>query len=487
MRAALYIRVSTDEQAKEGYSIEAQKAILERKSAEFNYTVIKHYIDDGYSAKDTRRPALQQLLADAESKTFDVIIFWRLDRLTRNSRDFHKLTERLQMSSVGLKSINDPIDTTSAIGRFQLELSVSLAQLERETISERVYFVMEERARKGLRNGSFAAYGYDLVDGKLVVNQEEAVVVQRIFDMYLNNTGMNSIAHTLNRENILTSFKKTLWSAPSIKYILQNPVYIGKYRWGYQSKTHGKTGNELINDTLHDPIVDISIFDRVQVAIQRRAVGGKKFTNDFLFSSVLHCGRCGRVMTGNGYMKAGKMYRTYKCSGKYDYGTCDFHYISEKAVENAFIKALNVTDAKIEEYFIGPETDKDERDRIESIQRELEAIANRKKRWQLAYANDALTLEELKEHTEEDRSREEFLKKQLEDVPVRTKTYWSKEELISQIKHIRDSWHMINDNKAKKMFIQEGIEYITINTDPTSKVGQGARIKVLVTEMRFRM
>lgn len=485
MRAALYIRVSTDEQSKEGFSIQAQTLMLERKAAEYGYTIVKHYVDDGYSAKNMKRPHLQKMLADSELKLFDVIFFWRLDRLTRSSRDFHKLAERTQKNSVGIRSATESIDTTTAIGRFQLELSVSLAQLERETISERTSFVMEERARKGLRNGSFAPFGYDL-DGKdLIVNEENAKVVRRIFDLYLDHTGMKKIAAILNREGVLSAFNK-LWSAPAIKYVLENPVYISKIRWNYQSKTRKKGENQFVTDANHESIIDELTFERVQNAIALRKYGGKRVTHDNLFSSILRCGRCGKSFNNFSYIRNGYYYKSYRCSSRYDYGTCDMQSISEKKVVEAFLKSLDLEDADYEKYFVMPDTEKDDHDKIESIRKELELINTRKKKWQLAYANDAMTLEELKQRTDEDRAREQELKDMLVEAPAAVRSHLSKEELIGYLKQLRSTWHLINNDKAKKTFIQEAFEYITVDTEPMSKVGQGVRTSVMVTDFKFR-
>jgi site-specific DNA recombinase len=488
MRAALYIRVSTDEQAKEGFSLIAQKALLERKAAEWGDTIIKHYIDDGYSASTMKRPALQQIISDAEKKMFDVVIYWRLDRLSRRSRDFHNLIDILDRYDIGIKSATEQIDTTTAIGRFQRELSVSLAQLERETISERVQFVMEERARKGLRNGSTAPFGFDYKEDKsFIINEEQAKIVRRIFNDYINGLGMKTIAHLYNREGVVSPSKKALWSAPGVKYILENVVYIGHLRWNNIDKSNKKTNKEIISVDQHEPIIDRITFERVQVEIKRRKKGGKKFTNDFLFSAVLRCGHCGATMQGLGYMKPSGRYRLYRCGKKVEHGGCDFHSISENAVIRAFLEALDLSDKEFEKYFDEPVGIDEERGKIESLQKELETISRRKKKWQLAYANDLMTLDELREHTEEDRIREEEINKQLESVPQKTKTYLSKEEITNALQHLRENWHKIQNVKAKKLFIQEAFEYLTINTHPDSKVGQGFRIRVVVTDLKMRM
>jgi site-specific DNA recombinase len=478
MRAAIYCRVSTDEQAKDGSSLDAQKDNSDRKVLEWNYIHAGHYIDDGYSAKDMKRPALQKLLEDAEKRLFDVVVYYRLDRLTRNSKDFHKLVERLDKHNVGIKSVTEPIDTTTAIGRFQLELSVSLAQLERETISERVFFVMEERIRKGIRNGGPPTFGYrkNKDTGEFIVVEPEAAIVKRIFDMYSLGTGMKTIAITLNQEGIKGS-KTSLWSSPTIKHMLENPFYIGKLRWNYIDKNHKRTNKEIIVDATHEPIIEQVLFDRVQNDIARRKKGGKKFTSNFIFSSVLKCGKCGSTMNGFSYEKKGVRYKTYRCGGRYDRGMCDFHNTRERSVADAFLAAINVPEKDLEQYLSIQEPTDDEKVRVESIEQELTNISKRSKKWHYAYANEAITLEQLKEYTTEDKLREEFLKKQLTSIQPVTKSNLSKHEIIEMIKQLREYWDQLTD-QAKKLFIQEAFESITIMTSEGSKTGPGVRVKV---------
>jgi site-specific DNA recombinase len=482
MRACLYFRVSTDEQEKDGFSIEAQKAMLERKCAEWNYTIIKTYNDAGYSAKNMNRPALQQLIKDSESHLFDVVIYWRLDRLTRKSKDFHKLVEQLEHNKVGIKSATEQIDTTTAVGRFQLELSVSLAQLERETISERVFFVMEERNRKGLRNGSPAPIGYTLDNGKLIAHEEQAKLVRRIFALYIEGNGMKQIAHILTREGINGNYN-SLFSGAAIKYILENPAYIGLVRWNYIDKTNKRTHKEITAESTHEAIVSNELFQQVQDEIKRRGSSGKAMTSHFLFSSVLRCARCNYPMHGFSYLKGLKRYKTYRCGGKSGYGICDLPYVNEPAVINAFLSMLEWNDEKIEESVIEIESEEQHVDRTESMLRELDAITRRRKNLRLAYANDAITLEELKEDLAEDIEREKYLKEQINSPKIKT---WTKEALIDYMNEFRDAWHMIDNDRAKKIFIQQAFESISIDTIPNTKIGKGFRTQVYVPDFKFR-
>lgn len=478
MRTALYIRVSTEEQAREGFSLQSQKALLERKAAELNLAIVDTFIDEGYSAKSMKRPAMQRMLKELERNTIDLIFFWRLDRLTRRSKDFHALAERLQHLGVGIKSATEQIDTTTAIGRFQLELSVSLAQLERETIAERVTFVMSENARKGLRGGGTAPFGYTLTDTRtLVIDQVEAETIRFIFESYLAGNGMKNIAHQLIRK----AEHDMKWSGRAVQYILQNPVYIGKIRWDNASKK-GRTAELIVSEGEHPAIISNDTFERVQQSMKHREVGGRKYTSDYLFSSVLKCARCGFSFQGWSERKNGAVYRHYRCGGKIDRGICDSPSVREKEVVEAFLSVLDFDVDKLREFIeLNPN---DNRSTADQLKKELEAIAKRRKKWQIAFANDVITLEELKGHTDDDKKREDSIKSQLKQMNEERST-WTIEEVADALKNIKEAWNRIDSNQAKKRFISEAFEKVIINVKPAVK-GERKTNSAEIADVRFR-
>lgn len=485
MNAALYIRVSTDEQSNEGYSIDAQRTLLLKKAEQLEYTIYDIYADEGFSAKSMRRPALSRMLKDVEAGKIQVVLFWRLDRFTRRSKDFQKMMELLIKYNAGIKSATENIDTTTAMGRFQLELTVSLAQLERETTSERVHFVMEDRHRKGLRNGAVSPYGYDLVKGKLVINPEEAEVVKRIFALYRQNHGCKYIAKLFNHEKIPKG-NANVWAEFTVYYILTNPIYCGRLRWNYRKLSGVKTGKEIIVDGDHEPIITEEEFDQVQDMRELRARIGQKATSEFAFTGVIRCGRCGYGMTGSSQKRKNDRYRYYKCTGRFAYGICDMPIIAEDSIQEAFLHAL-VHPPDAEKYYVAAAEEVKIPSAQEQLTRELENIQKRRKKWQLAFANDVITLEELRGHTEDDRKREEDIREQLESLPeVFPKVHRSRVEIIELAKQLHDHWGNIQSEAAKKNFINEVFSYITINTDVTeAKGGPGRRVPVYVSDWDF--
>jgi site-specific DNA recombinase len=164
MRAVAYLRVSTEEQASEGFSLVAQEERCKSFIKSQGWDLVKEpYIDDGYSAKNLERPAIQQLINDLKNNEFDVIVVYRLDRLVRSVLDLHHLLQLFDKHQVAFKSVTEVFDTTTAMGRFFITLVAAMAQWERENLAERVLMGMERRALEGKRNGGNAPYGYRMV------------------------------------------------------------------------------------------------------------------------------------------------------------------------------------------------------------------------------------------------------------------------------------------------------------------------------------
>lgn len=488
MRGVQYIRVSDEEQAIEGYSIQAQKALLDRKFAEWGAQVVGVYIDDGYSAKHMRRPDLQRLLKDIETIRPDFIAFWKLDRWTRSDRDWHALQDILDKYNVELRSaIGENLKGTTAFERFNVGLNVLLGQFEREQISERVHFVMMERHQKGLRNGAKPPYGYDLIDGKLIVNPEQAKVVKRIFDMYINKlAGFREIAVTLNRDPNKPDDK--IWNYSTVRYTLMNPVYCGKLRWNYRKSNGKRTGKEVITDGDHEPIIDEALFQKVYKEISARVKGGKTVSSAYAFSGILRCARCGYAMTGFSAQKSNGRQRYYRCTGRSQYGICNMPIVTDKKVQEAFLNALNYDSEQLKKLFDVSIDDSinERKKRLDSLKKELKQIKSRKKKWQLAFANDAITVEELKERTKEDTERESEIIKEIQAIPDESSNGLTSEEIISRLSRVRDLWERTDDEKAKKLFIREIFESITIDSDTERAHGApGKFVEVTVTDFKL--
>ena len=209
MRAAIYVRVSTEEQAAEGYSIGAQKEMLQDYCIVEGWEVAGVYEDDGYPGRSVKRPAYQRMMSEIDS--WDVLLVIKMDRIHRNSRNFMNMMEVLSKHGKMFVSQSEALDTTNALGRFVVDMIQRLAQLESEQIGERTYMGMREKAEtldkaeEGKRTMGFTPpFGYRLENGGLEEEPDELPIVSRMFSEYLGGSTMDEISWSLGREGILT-------------------------------------------------------------------------------------------------------------------------------------------------------------------------------------------------------------------------------------------------------------------------------------------
>lgn len=250
-RVALYARVSTEDQAKEGFSLDAQRERLAAFCSAQGWTVAKEYVDDGHSGRDVKRPAYQAMMAERDA--WDKVLVIKMDRIHRNSRNFMEMMDDLRKWGKDFVSATESLDTSTAMGRFVMDIIQRIAQLESEQIGERVYMGMAQKHKQGKGLLGFRRpYGYNYSEGHLVVNPKEARIVRRIFEGYAGGGTLQGIAAKLNEEGV-PSHRNRQWSKSGLRYMLRNPVYIGKIRW-----------DEHVRDDEHPAIVDLHTWETVQ-------------------------------------------------------------------------------------------------------------------------------------------------------------------------------------------------------------------------------
>ena len=261
--AALYIRVSTLDQAREGYSLAAQQAALEAWATTHGYATAL-YQDAGISGKDIRhRPAMCQMLADVEAGKIAVVAVWAMSRLTRSVADLYTTLELLAAKGASLMSFTESFDTGTPMGRAMVGMIGVFAQMEREVTGERVQAAMEARALQGKRT-CHSVLGYDPVGpDDLVPNQAEAEMVRYIHSKYLEHRSLSAVAE-LCRLHGYHGKRGREMCAWSVRIILSRPIYAGYNSW------HG----QLIKGS-HQPLVSVSDFNRVQWLLANPATGRK--------------------------------------------------------------------------------------------------------------------------------------------------------------------------------------------------------------------
>jgi len=265
VQVALYARVSTEDQAKEGFSLDAQIQRLRSYCEARGWRVYKEYVDDGYSGRDTRRPAYQEMMGEMDS--WDILLVLKMDRIHRNSRNFMEMMDELRKHNKEFVSMTESLDTSTAMGRFVVDIIQRIAQLESEQIGERVYAGMKQKAKTPLERldpekspylGFNHPFGYDYVNNELLVNPVEAETVRMIYSRYLSGRSMGEIAKELNRAKVPTK-RGGRWDKRTIANILKNPLYCGEMEW-----------DGVVRQAPHKALIDRESFEKVQELISNR-------------------------------------------------------------------------------------------------------------------------------------------------------------------------------------------------------------------------
>lgn len=267
-RAAIYIRVSTLDQAREGYSLEAQETALRKWCADHRYQVYDLYADKGISAKNIdHRPDMMRLLHDAEQGHFDTVIFWALSRFTRSVQDLYSAMENFARWGIDMVSYTEAFDTSTSMGRAMIGIVGVFAQLERELTGERVKAAMETRAASGKRTCG-EVLGYDKY-GKdtFIINEREAEYVRYAIQLYLERKNLSEVAK-LCKERGYRGKRGRIPCAYSIMVIISNPIYCGYNRFRGQ-----------LYRGFYPPLIDVSTYNRVIRLLKHQ---GKKYGRDRL-------------------------------------------------------------------------------------------------------------------------------------------------------------------------------------------------------------
>ncbi len=236
--ATCYLRVSTEDQAREGFSINAQRARIGAYCAAKGYALVREFLDDGYSGRTTKRPAFQEMMAavrdglvvDGRMRKVGVVVVAKFDRLNRNLYDFLATQREMQRHGVHFASVDETVDTRGPFGRFFVQVIAAFAELESGIIGERVRVGMRQKALQGGFNGMSAPFGYDVRKGGLVVNRREATVVRQICGWRRRGKSLAWIADRLNADGSPTKKGKS-WSKRQVFRIVHSPLYRGALHW----------------------------------------------------------------------------------------------------------------------------------------------------------------------------------------------------------------------------------------------------------------
>ena len=348
MRVALYPRVSGHEQ-EDNYSIPEQIDRMKKYCDARDWMVYKIYTDSGFSGSNMNRPGLQQMIQDAEAHKFDMVLVYKLDRLSRSQKDVLYLVEDVfDKHGVFFTSMTENFDTSTPFGKAILGILAVFAQLEREQIKERTMIGKDSRAKEGKWHGSkWIPIGYDYTDGNLVPNEYETMQVREMADLFIKRTPVRTIANMMNEKGY--KHKHGTWDAKTVRRVLSNPTNIGMLKH-----------RDKLYKGQHDPILDKKTFDKIQeVAEERKEKFGSEYrAHKSLLGGLLFCKHCGgryaRQSNGKGRRlyyacysrtkKVPKMVKDPNCKNKYCYAPeldeLILGEISKLAIDPAYIQEV---------------------------------------------------------------------------------------------------------------------------------------------------
>lgn len=315
MLVGIYVRVSSQEQVN-GYSLGEQEDRLKAYCIARGWTVANIYSDGGFSGGNTNRPALQRMINDIYRKKIDLVLVYKLDRLSRNQKDTLTLIEDVfNKHGIHFVSISENFDTSTPFGKAMIGILSVFAQLEREQIRERMELGRVARAKDGLfHGGPFIPIGYDYIDGELIINEYEAIQVREIYALFLKGYPISRIRKIFESKKYTTKYGNW-YSDSSVKSCLTTPIYRGKI--SFKGETY---------DGRHEPIVSEELFTKVQERFKELDIenasktGSRKtpFKPTQLLSGVIYCGNCGaryytHHINGRKHLKDHKGWDYYAC------------------------------------------------------------------------------------------------------------------------------------------------------------------------------
>ena len=467
--AGIYIRVSTEDQAREGFSLGEQEEKLKQLCDYKGYEVYKVYCDAGISAKDMEhRPKFQEMLKDMKDKKINYIVAYKLDRVTRSVRDLEELIAQLEKYNTYLVCDRDDVNTSTANGRFFVRMLTVLSQLEIEIVSERTKFGLNGAIKSGHLPGQVALGFKKDGNKKTIIDPATAPIVKRVFDLYLQGKTFLQIANIFNEEKVLNKN----WKDTHIERIINNRLYMGDYEM-YKRLKEWKNVEPVIYMNVVDPIIPRYIWEECQA---QKIINQRTYTRDrvYTFFQKLKCPHCGKIMKCKG--SGGK-------KRKYVYYHCDDckENIRESYVEEEFEKIVGQLlrfDNEYNELFLPLFADKEKSVDKSDIEREIINLTKQKERIKKAYMSEVVELDDFKEDLKVINDKLDILTKQLEkENDLKNRNRFTPEKVMadrdirrifmqngSDVSMFLTEWQtMTKENKQE--FIARYIESLTFEKD----------------------
>lgn len=481
--AGIYIRVSTEDQAREGFSLPEQEKRLRAMCEYKGYEIYKVYEERGVSAKTgNHRPKFEELLQDIRNRECNTIVVLKLDRLTRSVYDWENILKFLEENDAYLDCANDDINTTNANGKMVSRILTSVSQQEIERTSERTKVGLEGAIKSG--HLTKVPFGYkrdeDGIDKKkVIIDPETAPIVKRVFEIYLEGVSCNEVAERINNEYPLLdkSFK-----GKTIETMVHNETYAGLHRLNKRLEEIGKGKSRLLENVV-EPIIDLETLEKAR-ARWKNSKTYYRNKKTYLFARKIKCPNCSKDVLGGTFAigKCGATYKYYHCNRCKTTGL-----IPENKIEEEFIKEIDY----IIDYFmiadIGSIPIRKEpfmKCYSQELENKLKAISNKEKKLKQAFYGDYIDFNEFEKEMVAVRSRKNLIEKEIKkqgnkniriqnDMDITmyaTLSEIEKRKNISYYSKTMSIWNKLTDEEKQKI-VQTYIDSIelTIEIDDNTK------------------
>ena len=473
--AGIYIRVSTEDQAREGFSLGEQKEKLLQLCKFKEYEVFKIYEDAGISAKDMEhRPQFKAMLEDMKQGKINYIVAYKLDRITRSVRDLEELISQLENNNCYLVCDRDDVNTSTANGRFFVRMLTVLSQLEIEIVSERTKFGLNGAIKSGHIPG-VRPFGYKSdKDKKMIIDPLTAPYVKKIFEMYLEGKSFQTIAICFKEQKIFTDKN---WKDTTIQKIIDNKIYMGDYE---QFKRVGKKQKKEII-TYYDvvePIISRAMWEACQ---RQKEINQRTYTRDriYTFFQRLRCPKCNRIMKCKGSGGKKKKFMYYNC----DHCHINFNENHIEDVLKDFIFDLVAYDTEVYKFFLPVLESKKDNNDITNLDKEIKELEQQRNRIKKAYLSGIVEMNDFALDYKEIEEKLSILEnKKIESLNNNEFNYSPTELMASRDienattlrlnnldKTVKEKWNSMSKDE-KQEFLSKFIDYFVLEKNKNNKL-----------------
>lgn len=457
IRTGIYVRVSTDDQKENGFSIDSQLRMLKEYCDKNNYDIIGVYDDGGYSGKTLMRPAMQQVLKDIKDHKLDRLVAVKTDRLSRSNLDGFWLLNYCEENDVKIELILEPYDVSTANGEMMFGMNLVFGQRERKEIGARTRRALDEMALERVHPAK-APFGYtrNPDTGHLEINPVEAVSIRRLFDLCKSGKSIRNIAQVLNKEHAYLNCSNGVWKAARVEKILNNKIYIGIFEFG---KYKRKQEEILTVEDYCEPIIDMDTWNKTRNIIKKNKHPNYG-TFVHTFSSLVKCPLCGEILASSqSYKTRGGKRKTYfhlrcknsKCSG-YNY-----HYNCEK-IEDALIRVLDeLTRYMIENKYEIMITNTSYNKDIDKIDKAIIKLEEQEKKLVDLYLESNINVQAINKKNEKLKKDIDGLKKQKEQLDPENLSKEAVVDLAKQFEYKNEENDFLFNNPLAFAFLWRGL------------------------------